>query len=143
MMNFFKRALRAVTRRKVKSLLLLVIFFVIANLLLAGFAIRDATDKAKSAARSELGATLTLSFDQQKAREEAMSAMQQNGTEGTDGKRQRPDFQMDTEPVTEEMALLVAGLEHDVALRQRLLGQGGLERLETGAGRVGAHQQLG
>lgn len=141
MMNFFKRALRAVTRRKVKSLLLLVIFFVIANLLLAGFAIRDATDKAKSAARSELGATLTLSFDQQKAREEAMSAMQQNGTEGTDGKRQRPDFQMDTEPVTEEMALLVAGLEHVQAYNYIVNASGAaddFDPVETGTDSSGA-----
>lgn len=134
-MNFLKRALRAVTRRKVKSLLLLVIFFVIANLLLAGFAIRDATDKAKDAARSELGATLTLSFDQQKARSEAMAAMQQSGSAGTDDGRQRPDFNMETEPVTEEMAQLVAGLEHVQAYNYVVNASGAAEDfdpVETG-----------
>lgn len=111
-MSFLRRALRAVQRRWVKSLLLLIIFFVIANLVLAGFAIREATNTAKDSARQQLGATLTLAFDQQKAREEAMRAMQQSGDSGNTDKRQRPDFNMKTEPVTEDMAQKVAGLAH-------------------------------
>ena len=116
-MNFLKRAMRAVTRRWVKSLLMLVIFFVIANLVLAGFAIRDATDTAKTAARQQLGATLTLSFDRQKAMRVAMSQQQGDTAEGNGnrGKGSRPGLSIETQPVTEEMAQLVAGLEHIVA----------------------------
>ncbi len=114
-MSFLKRALRAVTRRWGKSLLLLVIFFVIANLVLAGFSIREAVDAAKDSARQQLGATLTLSFNQQKAMEEAMSSMQQEGQNGGGqggGRQSRPAFSLQTQPVTEEMALKVAGLPH-------------------------------
>ena len=109
-MSFLKRALRAVTRRWGKSLLLLVIFFVIANLVLAGFSIREAVDAAKDSARQQLGATLTLSFNQQKAMEEAMSSMQQEGQNGGGqggGRQSRPAFSLQTQPVTEEMALKV------------------------------------
>lgn len=110
-MNFLKRAMRAATRRFVKSLLLLVIFFVVANLVLAGFAIREATDTAKDVARQSLGATVTLSFNEQKAREEAMEAMRSESGDSSSGGK-RPGFSIASEPVTEEMALKVAGLEH-------------------------------
>ena len=107
-MHFLKRAVKAVSRRTVKSLLILFILFVIANFVLAGFSIREAVNVAKDSARQQLGATLTLSFDQQAARKKAMSQMQ--STQSSSDKRQ--PFQIETKPVTEDMAKMVAGLEH-------------------------------
>lgn len=92
-MNFLKRALLAVGRRKSKSFIMLIIFAVIANLVLAGFAIQHATESASVLARQKLGGQLTLSFDRQRAMQQAVAAS--NGQE-------RPRIQ--SEPITEEMA---------------------------------------
>ena len=98
-MNFLKRALLAVTRRKGKSFILFVIFAAIANMVLAGLAIQHATDYASVLARQKLGGQLTLRFNMQKAFQQARSE------EG-----QRPNIQR--EPVTEAMVKTVAGDKH-------------------------------
>ncbi|WP_204402861.1 ABC transporter permease [Alkaliphilus hydrothermalis] len=92
-MNFIKRAMLAVTRRKGKSLIMLVIFATIANLVIAGFAIQNATDYASELARQKLGGKLTLRFDNQKVMETARSEGMKMGM----GRFQ-------TEPIPEDMA---------------------------------------
>lgn len=47
-------------QRKVKSLIFLCIFFIVTNLVLAGFAIQNASQKASNLAREKLGADVTL-----------------------------------------------------------------------------------
>ncbi|PKM45044.1 MAG: macrolide ABC transporter permease [Firmicutes bacterium HGW-Firmicutes-8] len=95
-MNFLKRAILAVTRRKGKSVIMFVIFAAIANMVLAGLAIQHATEYASVLARQKLGGQLTLRYDMQ-------SAMQKARTAG----EQRPRIQ--SEPVTEEMGKMIAG----------------------------------
>lgn len=97
-MSFLKRALLAVVRRKNKSIIMFIIFAVIANLVLAGFAIQNATESASVLARQKLGGELTLSFDRQRAMQQAVAA---SGGQG------RPVIK--TEPITEDMVKLVSG----------------------------------
>lgn len=104
-MNFLKRALLAVTRRKGKSFIMFVIFAAIANLVLAGLAIQHATDYASVLARQKLGGQLTLRFDTQKAFQQAQASTQANSQSG-----QRPNIQR--LPVTEDMVKLVSGQKH-------------------------------
>lgn len=98
-MNFLKRAAMSVLRRKGKTVILFVVFAVIANMVLTGLAIQHATQYASELARQKLGGQLTLKFNTQGALQRARDAGEK-----------RPA----TEPVTEEMAKLVAGLEHIV-----------------------------
>lgn len=100
-MNFMKRALLAVTRRKGKSFIMFVIFAAIANLVLAGLAIQHATDYVSVLARQKLGGQLTLRFDTQKALQQGQANIQSG---------QRPSIQR--LPVTEEMVKMVAGQKH-------------------------------
>lgn len=94
-MNFLKRAILAVTRRRSKSLIMFVIFVTIANLVMAGFAIQHATEYASVLARQKLGGQLTLRFNNQRAMEEARNQGQRI-----------PRVQ--SEPITEEMGNLIA-----------------------------------
>lgn len=96
-MSFLKRALLAVERRKSKSIIMFIIFVVIANLVLAGFAIQHATESASILARQKLGGQLTLSFDRQKAMQQAVAAS---------GGQERPRIQ--TEPITEDMVKVIS-----------------------------------
>lgn len=66
-MNFIKRAILSVTKRKVKTIILIVILSVIANMVLAGLAIRSATVKSGEFARKKLGGSVSLSVDFEKA----------------------------------------------------------------------------
>ncbi|HDR7367246.1 ABC transporter permease [Bacillus toyonensis] len=65
-MNFIKRAFLSMKQRKVKSLVFLCIFFIVTNLVLAGFAIQNASQKASDLAREKLGADVTLQPDIEK-----------------------------------------------------------------------------
>ena len=98
-MNFLKRAWYAVVRKPSRSIIMLVIFFVVANLVLAGISIQHATTTAEDQARKRLGGAFTLAFDEQAAREKAMTSSDSEG---------RRQFNITAEPVTEDMALTVA-----------------------------------
>ena len=100
-MNFLKRAILAVTRRKGRTLIMFIIFAAIANMVLAGLAIQHATEYASVQARQKLGGQLTLSFNMQNAFQQARSA---GG--------QRPNIQR--QPVTEAMVKTVAGQKNIV-----------------------------
>lgn len=66
-MNFIKRAILSVTKRKMKTIILIVILSVIANMVLAGLAIRSATVKSGEFARKKLGGAVSLGIDFEKA----------------------------------------------------------------------------
>ncbi|MEW8995283.1 ABC transporter permease [Clostridium sp.] len=66
-MNFIKRAILSVTKRKVRTIILIVILSVIANLVLTGLSIRSATIKSGELARKKLGGAVSLSVDFEKA----------------------------------------------------------------------------
>ncbi|QIW21197.1 ABC transporter permease [Bacillus thuringiensis] len=72
-MNFIKRAFLSMKQRKVKSLIFLCIFFIVTNLVLAGFAIQNASQKASDLARKKLGADVTLKVDMEKALKKAQA----------------------------------------------------------------------
>lgn len=103
-MSFIKRATYAVTKRVGHSFLLLFLFMIIANLVLAGYAIQNATGQAEILARQKLGAQVTLQFNMSKAMQEAIT------TAGSSSERR--GFSVAAEPVTEEMAELIASHEH-------------------------------
>ncbi|WP_195268042.1 ABC transporter permease [Eubacterium sp. 1001713B170207_170306_E7] len=69
-MNLFKRAFLFITRKRGRSILLLLILFIMANLVLAGFAVRSAAFQAEDAARERLGGKFTLEADIEKLIEE-------------------------------------------------------------------------
>jgi putative ABC transport system permease protein len=98
-LNFLKRAILAVIRRKGKAIIMFVIFAAIANMVLAGLAIQHATEYASVLARQKLGGQLTLMFDRQ-------SAMQKARESGEERPRIQP------ESVTEDMIGKVAGIKH-------------------------------
>lgn len=99
-MNFIKRAWFAVIRKPSRTIIMLIIFAAIANLVLTGFAIQHATDMASTLARQKLGSTLTFQFNNQAAMEKARQSAGTNG---------RPNFSSITrEPVTETMVSTIA-----------------------------------
>ena len=113
-MSFLKRAWYAITRKKAKSVILLVIFVAIANLVITGISIQNASIEAEKSAREKLGGEITLSFDFQKMMEEQMTKnAEQNSGQGNRGQGGRGIMVGVTqEPVTEEMALAIAQSEH-------------------------------
>ncbi|KAA0757866.1 ABC transporter permease [Bacillus sp. BF2-3] len=62
-MNFIKRAILSMKKRIGTSLILMAVFLIVTNLVLAGFTIQNASKKAADAARKKLGADVTLGFD--------------------------------------------------------------------------------
>lgn len=109
-MNFFKRAFWAVTRKRGRSVVMLILFFVIGNLILSGFAIQNATESSKKSAQAALGGTLTLSYNTQKAMEQQRE--QSAGTTAAEASGGKGFAQITQEPVTEAMAASIAANEH-------------------------------
>ena len=64
-MNFFKRAIKNVTRRKTKSILLAVTFFLIGNLVIVGLGINNAANNAKTLTRMKMRAAVQMTVDYQ------------------------------------------------------------------------------
>ncbi|EOO20990.1 MULTISPECIES: ABC transporter permease [Bacillus cereus group] len=62
-MNFMKRAILSMKKRVGTSLILMAVFLIVTNLVLAGFTIQNASKKAADAARKKLGADVTLALD--------------------------------------------------------------------------------
>ncbi len=63
MMNFAQRAWRYITRTKVKSLLLIITFFVIGNLVILGLGISEAAQNAKVLTRKSMRAVVSYELD--------------------------------------------------------------------------------
>lgn len=106
-MNFFKRAWLSMKARKGRSVLQLIIFTVVCVLILSGFTIQSAADKASELAREQLGGTVTLTVDREKQvqtmREEASSS-DSSSTES------KPQFQ--SSPIDVSDANDLAKLNH-------------------------------
>lgn len=62
-MNFFNRAIKNVTRRLSKSVLLLITFFVIGNFVIIGLGVSSASETAKTLTRQKMRAVVTYSID--------------------------------------------------------------------------------
>ncbi|MFF2175757.1 ABC transporter permease [Lysinibacillus sp. NPDC058147] len=62
-MNFTKRAILSMKKRIGTSLILMAVFLIVTNLVLGGFAIQNASQKAADSARKKLGADVTLGLD--------------------------------------------------------------------------------
>lgn len=72
-MNFWQRALKNVSRKKTKSLLLLITFFVIGNFVIVGLGISSAANTAKVLTRKKMRAVVTYGIDYNKVSEYVMS----------------------------------------------------------------------
>ncbi len=75
----FKRAWLSTVKNRARSLILVVLLFVIANLVLASISVKSATNEAMDLARQNLGAELTLSVDKTSIMEEMRKLMEETG----------------------------------------------------------------
>ncbi|EDS78535.1 ABC transporter, permease protein [Clostridium botulinum C str. Eklund] len=69
-MNFLKRAMLSIKKKKMKSLMLFMVLFIVANMVLVGLSIESATKKSTELAREKLGSDVTLKVNQRKIMEE-------------------------------------------------------------------------
>lgn len=109
-MSFFKRALKAITRRFSRTIIMFIILLAIANLIITGIAIQNATDAAKVLARQKLGSQITLSFDSEAAMKAAREEMKNN--EDSENKKGAGLASITYEPITEEMVSKMLENEH-------------------------------
>lgn len=65
-MNFFKRALASVTRRKGKSIILFAVVFILGNVIAGAISIQQATKSVEKNIKSQLGGTATVIQDWEK-----------------------------------------------------------------------------
>ena len=63
-MNYIKRALLSISRKKSKSLLLFAIIFILGNVMAGAVAIRQGADNVERNIKSQLGAVVTIDIDQ-------------------------------------------------------------------------------
>ncbi|MFC9540235.1 ABC transporter permease [Lysinibacillus sp. NPDC056959] len=87
-MNFIKRAFLSVKARKGKSLILFTVFLVVSNLVLAGFAIQNVSQKANDHARQTLGVDVSLRMDEEKLMENVAKQREEN----PNGKIKHPEL---------------------------------------------------
>ena len=62
-MNFFTRAIKNITRRMSKSILLAITFFLIGNLVIIGLGINNASEQAKIETRRKMRAVVSYETD--------------------------------------------------------------------------------
>ena len=62
-MNFFKRAIKNITRKLSKSILLIITFFVIGNFVIIGLSVAKASEQAKTLTRQKMRAVVTYNVD--------------------------------------------------------------------------------
>ena len=109
-MSFLKRACMAITRRVSRTIIMFIIFLAIANLILTGIAIQNATESAKVLARQKLGSQVTLSFDSEAAMKAAREEMM-NG-EDSDSKSPAGLATITYEAINEDMVNEMLENEH-------------------------------
>ncbi|MBQ6559661.1 MAG: FtsX-like permease family protein [Erysipelotrichaceae bacterium] len=71
-MNFIKRAIRNVTRKPSKSILLILTFFLIGNLVIIGLGVSNAAESAKILTRQKMRAVVSYKIDYNKINEYVM-----------------------------------------------------------------------
>ncbi|EAC8173623.1 ABC transporter permease [Listeria monocytogenes] len=106
-MNFFKRAWLSMKARKGRSVLQLIIFTVVCVLILSGFTIQSAADKANELAREQLGGTVTLTVDREKQMQTMREEASSSDSSSTESK---PQFQ--SSPIDVSDANDLAKLNH-------------------------------
>ena len=109
-MSFFKRACKAITRRFSRTIIMFIILLAIANLIITGISIQNATDAAKVLARQKLGSQITLSFDSEAAMKAAREEMK--NSEKSDSKKGAGLASITYEPIKEEMVLKILENKH-------------------------------
>ena len=62
-MNFFKRAIKNITRKISKSILLVITFFVIGNFVIIGLSVANASESAKTLTRQKMRAVVNYDVD--------------------------------------------------------------------------------
>ncbi|GAX47777.1 ABC transporter permease [Pseudolactococcus reticulitermitis] len=62
-MNFFKRAIRSVTRQKSKSLILFAVIFILGNILAGSVIIQQSTQNVEKTTKEQMGAIATVGID--------------------------------------------------------------------------------
>ncbi|MCW6095099.1 ABC transporter permease [Clostridium sporogenes] len=87
-MNFLKRAMLSISKKKIKSLILFVVLLIIANMVLVGLSIQTATKKSTELAREKLGSDVTLRVNEQKF-------MEQRRNNKEEGSSSRPSLTTD------------------------------------------------
>ncbi len=75
-MNFFKRALLSIKRRKGKSIILFLIVFILGNLMAGAIAIEQGTKGVEKTIKNQLGATATVGYDDEKLEEAINSGVE-------------------------------------------------------------------
>ncbi|AIY82804.1 ABC transporter permease [Clostridium baratii] len=100
-MNFLFRAFLSVVERKGKSIILFFVITTICIFVLSGISIQSATEKSEILARQKLGATVTLSQNMQKQKEQMRE--QAGGPGG---------FKMERNPISLEDVEKVLTLSH-------------------------------
>ncbi|EOZ0735641.1 ABC transporter permease [Listeria monocytogenes] len=106
-MNFFKRAWLSMKARKGRSILQLIIFTVVCVLILSGFTIQSAADKASELAREQLGGTVTLTVDREKQMQTMRDEAASSDSSSTESK---PQFE--SSPIDVSDANELAKLNH-------------------------------
>ncbi|MBO0441589.1 FtsX-like permease family protein [Candidatus Enterococcus ikei] len=69
-MNFIKRALLSVTRKKGKSLILFAVIFVLGNVIAGSIAIQQSTQNVEKSVKKQLGGMATIQLDYENNQEE-------------------------------------------------------------------------
>lgn len=62
-MNFWRRALKSITRRKGKSVILFLVIFILGNVIAGAVAIQQSTVNVEKATKAKMGAKVTLDVD--------------------------------------------------------------------------------
>jgi len=109
-MSFLKRACMAITRRISRTIIMFIIFLAIANLILTGIAIQNATDSAKVLARQKLGSQITLSFDSEAAMKAAREEMR--NSENSEDRKGAGLASITYEAITEDMVTQMLENKH-------------------------------
>lgn len=95
-MNTFKRAWLSITRRKGKSILFLIVVFILGNFMAASFSIQQATSNVEKNIKLQLGAKASIELDYELINKEAEIAGE--------------NFSYDFEPLPKEVVEQVAAL---------------------------------
>ncbi|PXD55720.1 ABC transporter permease [Listeria monocytogenes] len=104
-MNFFKRAWLSMKARKGRSILQLIIFTVVCVLILSGFTIQSAADKASELAREQLGGTVTLTVDREKQMQAMRDEAASSDSSSTESKPQFESSPIDVSDANELVKL--------------------------------------
>ena len=70
-MNYFKRGMASITRRKGKSLILFAVIFILGNVMAGAIAIDQGTKSVESTIKKKLGSVATVTMDHDRLQKDA------------------------------------------------------------------------